>query len=290
MSSHLPVPPKPLELKLLPPAFVAAFVTVVMIVSYGLFPSQSIPLLALSETSPQPLTAFYLEKLSANHPNDMALKIALTEQTIGLNKWASANALLSELALNPALQNQLTRLTFIMRLTMAYSQPKGLARTKELDILKVKIPSLLNLNLTPAQDDQLGNIALKLGAPDTALAFFQRVIKANPNQSALYYENIARVALASSQYEVSAQFYLIAAQHQTQMELKRADIVEALKAYQSGNMMEKGVTVLLTLSDDIIDNQAMLIFLTKYAIAANRPDLATTYITRSLLGTSEGSS
>lgn len=287
MSSHLPVQAKPLELNLLPQAFLAAFIIFVMMLCFGLFPSNTIPDLALSETNPQPLTAFYLEKLSDHHPEDINLKIALTEQVIGLNEWSRANALLSELALNPSLQNQLTRLTFILRLTMAYSLPKGVTRTNELDILKAKIPSLLNLHLTPAQDDQLGNIALKLGAPESALQFFQRVIEANPNQSASYYETIARVALASSQYDVSAKFYLIASQHHTQIELKRTDIIEGLKAYQSGDLMQKGIAIMQELPDEIINNQAMLLFLTKYAITANRADLAATYITRSLLGTTE---
>lgn len=287
MNSSLPVQHRPLELSLLPPVFTAVFVACVLLIAYCLFPNKSIPLSALTQTSPQPLSAFYLENIAREQPNNTTIKMALAEQWIGLHEWGKANALLSEMAENALLQNQLARLTFILRLTMAYSQPKGMMRNQELAILKSKISTLLSLTFTPEQNDQLGNMALKLGAPDTALAFFQRVIQANPNQTAAYYQNIARVALASSQYVVSAQFFLIASKHQTQIELKRADIIDALKAYQSGNLMQKGVEVLLQLPDDLTDNQPMLIFLTKYAISANRPDLATKYITRTLLDHSD---
>jgi tetratricopeptide (TPR) repeat protein len=282
MNSPSPVQAKITELYFLPRFFIAVFGICIAAMSAWLFPNNIIPYFAITLTSPQPLTAFYLENMNQREPNDTSIQIALIEQYIGLYEWTKADALLSTLALNTTQHDQWVRLEFIKNVSQAYRLPKGPERTNALLKFKEAIPTLLNLTFTPAQESALGNVALKLAAPDTALAFFQKVIKANPNQSAAFYQNIARVALENSEYDIAAQFYLEASAKQTLIELKRVDVIEALKAYQAGNLMAKGITVIATLPDALLDNQAMLIFLTKYAIAANRPDLATDYITRSL--------
>lgn len=282
MNSSSPVQPKITELYFLPRLLIAAFGICIVAMSVWLFPNHIIPDFAVTLTNPQPLTAFYLENMNQREPQNTTIQIALIEQYIGLYEWTKADALLNTLALNTAQHDQWVRLEFIKNVSQAYRLPKGSERTNALLKFKEAIPTLLNLTFTPEQESALGYVALKLAAPDTALAFFQKVIQANPNQSATFYENIAQVALENSEYDIAAQFYLEASAKQTLIELKRVDVIEALKAYQAGNLMAKGITVIAGLPDAIINNQAMLIFLTKYAIAANRPDLATDYITRSL--------
>ncbi|HEU5282162.1 MAG TPA: hypothetical protein VFU82_09310 [Gammaproteobacteria bacterium] len=287
MNSPSPVQVKTAELYFLPRFFIAAFGIGIMAMSAWLFPNKLIPYFAITLTSPQPLTAFYLENMHQHKPNDTNIQIALIEQYIGLYEWEKADALLNTLASNTTQHDQWVRLQFIKNVSQAYRLPKGPARTNTLLTFKKNISTLLNLTFTPEQAQNLGNVALKLDAPDIALAFFQKVIQANPNQNAGFYQDIARVALENSEYDIAAQFYLTASEKQTLIELKRMDVINALKAYQAGNLMAKGITVIAKLPDAIIDNQAMLIFLTKYAIAANRPDLATDYITRSLFSDGE---
>lgn len=283
MNSSSPVKSGVLKLNLIKPVFIGGYVISVVVLCIILFPNHLITEQVLTLTQPEPITVTYLTQLIQANPTQLAYKIALAQQEMGLHHWQQAEALINDLALDETQQDQVSRLQFMNAFTKAYALPKGVEREKALAALKPAILALLNLDLSANQCHELGDLALKLNAPATALAFYEKVVNLEGEQSPSFYRDIGDTAMQTSQYKLAANYYWQASVRESQIELQRKDIILALKAYQSGNLMQDGANLLTHLSNEVIDNEAMLVFLTKYAIAANRPDLAEVYIKRVLL-------
>lgn len=267
---------------LFPMLFIIGFSLVFVIICLLAFPKRYLLNVALTQEEPAKVTQFYLEKLLMQHPNDLSIQIALAQQAIGLHEWDRANHDINLLAMDDTLQDEVSRLQFLYAFNQAYAYTPGKERDQAIAQLKTLLPSLANLHLTATEYHELGTISLKLGSPQSALVFFQKVYQTNNQQKPAFFSQIADVALQTSQYQTAADFYAKAATTEKRIELQRYYYIQALKSYQSGNMVLQGVPFIEKIPPKIVDNNATLVFLTEYLISAGRPDLAQQYIMRAL--------
>lgn len=281
MTSHSSAKRSTLESNVLSPLFIAVFVLTIGWLSFLVYPRQlTTEILVLNQ--PEPLTQIYLKALVDQFPNDIDYKVALTEQAIGMHQYKKADQLLQELAHIEAAKDQITRLQFLYTFNKTFQLPISNQRNKAFTVLMKLFPTLIDLQLTTHQFQQLGNIALKLKLPQYALICFEKVVKSTHHIQPDFYRQIAKTALASSQYRISAYYYFQASRIEPIIELKRRDLINGLKAYQSGNLMSEGIQQFKEIPKNLLNNDDMLLFLTQYAIAAGRPDIADQYIKRAL--------
>lgn len=266
--------------QLLPIPFILAFMLSVILISILLFPAKKLQRQVLSATQPQEITLYYLKQLVEYYPNKNSLRIALAEQEINSYHWVDADEQLSILEKNPQLKIDVRLLRFRLEYTKAYQLPHGEVRKKMFAKLQTDILNFTDLPLQKNQLLFLANAALNIEKPAVALMFYQQIKEIN---NPILYEQIAKTALQASQYSISAQYSMLAEKYQKTLELKRRDIITALQTLQQGGLFSEGLAILSKLPDDITNNKSMLIFLTQYALAANRPDIAQEYARRTLL-------
>lgn len=282
MKSNSTVNRRPLEYNLFSLIFISVFTLGIITITLLLYPRQ-LPQDVIFFNKPEPITEIYLQQLAQTYPNNTNYLIALTEQNIGLHHYESANHWLDVLIQDETQKDQVSRLQFLYTFTKTFELPKGSDRNQAIQMLVRLYSSLLDLDLTSNQFLELGNIGLKLEVPQLALIAYEKGIALQGKKTSALYREIASTALQSSQYRIAAHYDLLASQLESNIDLKREDIIQALKAYQAGNLMSEGLPIIQQLPESIINNAAMLEFLAQYALAAGRPDLANAFMKRALL-------
>jgi hypothetical protein len=266
--------------KLVSNGFIILFTLGVIFISMLFFPIKTIRHQVLKVTQPQAISLYYLKTLVKLYPKQGPLRLALIKQYIGLYQWMAAETEIEYLKQNPDMQIDAKLLTFQLQYTKAYQLPKGKSQTKSFKELRTNINNFTKLKLTKEQSLVLAEDALNLGLPGLALTFYQTV---SDSTDVVLLKKIAIIALQTSQYTISADYYMKAAKLERTLEMKRICIIGALKALEAGNLFSQGIDIVKQLSVKIINNKTMLVFLTRFTLAANRPDLAQNYIKRALL-------
>lgn len=266
--------------QIVPLWFFAVFIIMITALMIILFPIDKIPALALKITTPQPITQYYLEQLVQYHPTKTDIRIALIKQQIGLYNWNDAQAEINILKKNADMQTETRLLEFLLAYTKVYQMPKGIERNNTFNVLRTEVATFANVKLSITQLIMLADISLNLGLPKLALDFYQKV---GPINDVVLLRHIAVTALQSSQYAISAKYYMLAEEREKTLEDKRIDVISALGALQQGSVFSMGIDIIIHLPDDLVNNKAMLLYLAKFTLAANRPDLAQSYIKRALL-------
>lgn len=267
--------------QLLPTFFISGFVVAIFIIVILFFPEKNLKYHLLKPMKAEPIAAYYLEKLVALYPQDHPLKLALIEQQIELHQWQRASANINELAKNPQWINDVNYLRFILAYYQAYQLPKNNTRDFSFKQLRIDIKKLyLQQQLTNNQILTLAKSALSLELPGLALRYYERL---GSIENIILLKQIAATALQTSQYAISAQYYMLAMSYEKDLELKRNDVVSALSALQAGGLFAQGITLINTLPEKLIQNKVMLIYLSNFMLKANRPDLAEIYIKKALL-------
>ena len=260
--------------------FIALFFSGVVAIGILFFPKYYLYNLLLKIKVGQPVALFYLSQYEIMYPKNISIHVARAKQAIFLEKYDLANIEINWLAANTTENTEVKLLRFELQYYQAYGLPKGAARNNAIADLQKIMPQFITL---PMRNDQLlvlASIALKIEMPAAALALYERI--SNLKDPELLRE-IGATALQTSQYKISAKYYLMASENETYLDDKRTDIISALEALQSGNYFDDGIAIITSLPDKVIENKEMLVFLTQYTLAAKRPDLSQEFARRALM-------
>lgn len=95
-------------------------------------------------------------------------------------------------------------------------------------------------------------------------------------------EAVARIALGKGDYRGAAATYFKAMQNAPSQDAKRTFFLSGLRTLQSGNLPHEALDAADRYLGGLKDDRQLLLYLTRLALAANRPDRAQRYIRQAL--------
>lgn len=268
--------------RVIPSWFISLFIVGICLLALAFYPARPIKNALLANTKPEAVALFYLSQMLKQNPNNEQYRIAFAEQLIGNKKWNQAEEQISYLEKIPDTEVVVSLLQYQLKYTKYFVLTNRTNRKKAILALQNDMETIRSLSLNNTQLQNMANIAVTINLPDIATEFYQRLNAdhhiTDPNEL----RKIAKIALYGSKYAVSAEYYIMASQHAATLDLKRRDTLDAIKVLLAGNLYNNAATLIANIPADIANNKQMLVYLTQFALAANRPDLAQGFIRRAL--------
>jgi len=264
------------------PWIIAAFVFAVIIILIIFFPKREI----LSEVedihTADPVSANYLKNLIKTYPDKLRFRILFARQQYNHGKVLEAKKILKEVMAQEMDDENLTLqvrwLNYQIQRDEAYGFKPGSTESKQAKTaVKSDIETLAKTPLGSRELTELAKDALYFGSSKTAVEIYISLLKRYPDQSAEWFANAGRVALSVGDYRNSARFYLLAKFRSKTIAEKRLNFINALKSLQAGDMVNQALVIANRYLTDLKNDKKTLIFLTKLALAANKPQLAQKY-------------
>lgn len=229
----------------------------------------------------------YLISLARKYPHNMSIRLALIFQKVFLKRthvdltqdinW------LQELSINQLTEQNLFKYYEILE--QLYFQRDELTLTQNVWVvaeLKAVIPKINYQTLLPAQQLRLAMGAIQMQMGEYGFAVIDYYLANNPEQDEQFYVKLARLALGYGFYQQSADYYFKAEQMSASYMKRKEFYIAGLKSLQSGNLLQKAMIAAEQHINGLADDQDVLVFLTRLALAANKPQLANNYITTAL--------
>lgn len=229
------------------------------------------------------LTVEYLKVFLKAQPGNAALRAELVRQMIGLGQFAEARQHLALLQQggDPAARLDAAWLEYRIRQQETYALPeKSPERAGQIAQLRGQLQQLMTYPLTSQQWLQLSQDALALGDTEAARAAFSRIL-ADQSTATMANADVLRLgkeSLGLGDYRSSAAFYLLAMKSAGSLETRRDHFMTALRTLQAGGMYQEALAAADANIGPLADDKETLLFLTRLAQAANRPDAAQRYV------------
>ena len=260
---------------------VIAFVIGVVVILMLIFPQETLRETLSKENKPSVVTEMYLQNVVHLYPKNLKLALLLAQQQLDLGELDEAEHTIKKI--NPALlssksQPEYAWMYYRLKLKQAYAlTPDSEAQKEAFDELKSSLKQFETMKLTPEETYQLGKDALALNAPSTATVFFKQLSTMPGAKKFNWEEEAANAALWSKDYKGAAEFYAVAMNNAKTLEQKRNYYMKTLKTYQAGNLVNDAIEFAQKNYNAKFMDKATLEYLSKLALAANRPDLAQQY-------------
>lgn len=234
----------------------------------------------VDDRTPSELNVAYLEAWLRSAPSDPVYLRVLGEQYIALGQIDHAEKIAARLtALDaPVARRNGERLALRCDMQRAFAatpgsadREAGLARAREhLAAMAAESWSVDDLRTLAGQ-------ALAAGATDVAVRYEMRLVQADPDRRLYWQRRVAQHRLGLGDYRGTAQAYFAAQAMDTDRASARRDFLAAVRALQSGNLLDEALSEgdahLGALADDRESLEAMLTL----ARAAHRTDLVERY-------------
>ncbi|MBP0600582.1 tetratricopeptide repeat protein [Herbaspirillum sp. LeCh32-8] len=232
---------------------------------------------------PDQLTIEYLKVFLKAQPGNASLRAELVRQMIGLGQYAEArqNLALLQQGTDPSARVDAAWLEYRIRQQEAFALPeKSPERAVQIAQLRGQLQQLMTYPLTSQQWLQLSQDALALGDTEAAHVAFSRILAdqstaSMPNADAI---RMGRESLGLGDYRSSAAFYLLAMKSAGSLEARRDNFMTALRNLQAGGLYQEALAAADANLGPLAEDKQTLLFLTKLAQAANRPDAAERYV------------
>jgi polysaccharide biosynthesis protein PelB len=276
--------------RLLPPALVLTFTAMVGVGLALMFPRETLRERLLGQgRTVDGLTVAYLEAWSRVAPNDTSFMSVLAEQYARSGRLDDAEKMLERMM---AVQGQdltghILRTRIEITQQRAYAaQPDSPERAERLALMKdllgqatadsaMRRWSLADLQTLATQSRQIGDA-------DAAGVLFRALGKRDPANLDFYNRQLASIALAGGNYRDSAQALFDAQARSKNLYEQRTLFLQALQTLQSGNLLDEALVEAERRGGKLLDDPEVLRYLTKLALAANKPDVAAKYVERLL--------
>lgn len=261
---------------------VAGMVLVVLVL---LFPRRELIDRLRAERRNDELSVSYLANLLTSEPDNDELRVLLAERHFALRQADRAEAALAPIGeramANPETRLRLSRLRYsLLELRANAAAPGGdeaqrlrealVAGLNERLLLPWSTPDLLMFARKAVALEQLG----------LAQRFHARIRFDADGDRAPWFEEAVRTALWAQDYAGAAMLHRRAMEVTPLAERQRAHLLSALRILQSGNLLDAAMDLARRHDDVVGADAAMLDYLTRLALAANRPDLADGYARR----------
>ncbi len=275
----------PIKLKeFIPLKGLLLFIILIASVFVILFPQRTVIKQLLTVTQAYPMAVAYLHTLLKQEPQNTTFRLALANQEIGLGHWFKAEIQIGILRFQASpkdliLLHQIDWTQFTLDLALTYqAKPHTIKRELYEEKTYKEIQQLAKNNVNTTELTTLAEAALGLNHPPFALSLYKEILSIHPNQSPKKLAHIARVALMAQDYQLSGDLYVKAAHKANLLMMKRTYLYLGLRAYQANSMFANGLKAIEEFPPSMMENKEILLFLTRYALAANRPDIAQKYI------------
>jgi hypothetical protein len=272
--------------RLIPPWIALGFGLMVALGLALLFPFRGLEAeLGRAAARPDALQIAYLEVWLGVRPGREQLRYLLAEQLLAgddldraefhLARLAtSADARLRDRADLLALDVELRRLQ-----ALSPGHPERPARQAA---LRGRFGALLARDLAPDVGTELARRAAALGAADLAALWYERLLAAQAALPAGFWEAAATQALQWGEHRLAARLLMQARATARTLAEQRRLFIAALRTLQAAGLFDEAFAAAERHLGALATDTQTLEFLTRLALAANRPDLAQRYAIRLL--------
>jgi hypothetical protein len=229
------------------------------------------------------LTVEYIKVFLKAQPGNAALRAELVKQMIDLGQFGEARAQLALLQMDSSADARMSAawLEYRIRQQEVFALPKDAPeRTPLLAQLREQLNVLMTYPLTAQQWLTLSQDALALGDGESARAAFARLLADRSTADMSYTEavRLGQQSLGVGDYPSSAAFYLLAMQHAGSLAARRENFLDAMRTLQAGGFYQEALAAAEANLGPLANDKTVLLYLTRLAQAANRPDAAERYV------------
>lgn len=250
------------------------------------FPYRSLETRIARETrAVDPLRIEYLRLWLRVRPEEHGLRMLLARQLAAIGDYAGARAELAALPRHsdPQAAARTALLEIDVGLREAYALAHDDARREALLAeLRVQLDAMTRSAWPASMEVELAERAAQAGAFDAAAFWHERLLARDAQLSANAWEAAARRMAALGASDLAARLYFRAQSVATQRDEKRRLFVAALRALEGAGLYDAALAAAEVQLGVLGSDTATLEFLTRFALAANRPDIAQRYATRLL--------
>lgn len=278
----------------MPPWLAAGFGLLVAGALALVFPFRSLEeQIARDPRHADPLQIAYLQAWLTVRPDRVPLRFLLARQLYNAGDTDAARAELALLngesngsgrssGIDPRLAQQVQLLDLdIDTQALARLDPADPAYARDRDALHARLAELAQRRMTlvavDAFDLELARRAVSLGARDAAARLYARILASTQRQSAGTWEEAARMMLGLGDARMAADLYLAARAAAPLRTEQRRLFMAALRALQGAGELAHALDIAERELGGLAVDTDTLEFLTRLALAANRPDLAQRY-------------
>ena len=276
--------------RLLPPALVLTFTAMVGVGLALMFPRETLRERLLGQGRVvDGLTVAYLEAWSRVAPNDTSFMSVLAEQYARSGRLDDAEKMLERMQ---AVQGQdltghILRTRIEITQQRAYAaQPDSPERAERLahmkELLREATAADAMRRWTLADLQTLATQSRQVGDADAAKVLYSALGRRDPANADFYNKQLANIALAGGNYRDSAQALFDAQARSKNLYEQRTLFLQALQTLQSGNLLDEALVEAERRGGKLLEDAEVLRYLTKLALAANKPDVAAKYVERLL--------
>ena len=259
----------------------------VLVLRARLYPRQQLIERLRAEPRNDELSVSYLANLLSSEPDNDELRILLAERHFALGQTDRTEATLQPM-LRKALASEdtrqrLYRLTYRLLEQRANAarpgSPEALAlRTQLIEALQAR----LSMDWTTPQLLEFARKATALEQLGLAQRFHALIRFDSEGDRAPWFEEAVRTALWAQDYTGAATLHLRALPISPTLERQRMHLREAMRILQSGNLLDQALAVAEDHAELVGNDRALLDYLTRLSLAANRPAEAQGYARRLL--------
>lgn len=260
-----------------------------LLVAAGLaltFPYHSLESRIARETrAVDPLHIEYLRLWLRVRPQEHGLRLLLARQLAQIGDWAGARAELQALPrpTDPQAAARVALLEIDIGFAEAYAHaPDDPRRQELLAQLRAQLDAMTRTAWPASMQIELAERAAQAGAFDAAAFWHERLLAGDAPLSASAWEAAGRRMAALGASELAARLYFRAQSVATRRDEQRRLFVAALRTLQGAGLYDAALASAEVHLGALGNDTDTLEFLTRFALAANRPDVAQRYATRLL--------
>ncbi len=232
-----------------------------------------------------PLHIEYLRLWLRARPDAHGLRMLLARQLAEIGDYAGARAELRALPRDTdpraAARIALLEIDIGLRETYALAQDDP-RRAQLLAELRAQLDAMTRMAWPALMEVELAERAVQAGARDAAVFWHERLLARDAQLSVNAWEAAARRIAALGAPELAARLYFRAQAAATRLDEKRRLFVAALRALEGAGLYDAALGAAEVQLGVLGNDTATLEFLTRFALAANRPDIAQRYALRLL--------
>ncbi|CAJ0725569.1 tetratricopeptide repeat protein [Ralstonia mannitolilytica] len=271
--------------RLLPPWLIGALGALIGLALALMFPRERLEARLLEGGKVDALSVAYLEAWLRVRPNDGEFLSVLAAQYVRTGRLDEAEAMLVRMrALHDAsVDREALLLEIAIREQRAYAlQPNDPQRLAMLDALRGLLKQAQGFQWTAPELEVLAAKARALDQGAIAVQFYQRLARQDVARASQWQARTAEIALGVGEYRAAAEANFAAQAQAKSIDAQRRYFIAGLQALQGGNLLDDAMAEAQRRAGPLLDDAETLRFLTRLALACNRPDLADQYARRLL--------
>lgn len=254
-----------------------------------LYPEREILALLRTGELGSPVAMHYLRALAGIRPNDGALQLSYAEALVAAKRFSSALPVLDLAAahLPPAQQRHCLELRLVILQGLLRETPTTAPNRQVLETYFSVTARQLAGSGSSLEDLRRYLGQARFAGAAEALSYLEGKVTPRTTESRLDIPNLPpeetpESALAAGDYRKSAQLFFDAIASEPDQLQRRRLYLKGVRTLQAGNLVEEALTAADRYMGAIRVDRETLIFLTRLALAANRPAKAQEYVKRAL--------